>query len=175
MELHYAIKLTRLLLLSCRFLGCGLLGGLLGSRLLGSLLSSRLLDGLLCLGFLDSGLLDDLLRLGFLDNSLLGQLVRSSSLASGLSHLQTASSNSPLQSHTQVNSSLGSINLVVGTDVLEDGLARRASPVLQGRDGCGDHLSILGVSSRCLGLGGLLHLNRGSSSSVRHDDRDCPC
>merc|ERR1712127_743264 len=143
-------------LLGSRLLGSGLLGGLLGSGLLGDLLGS----GLLCLGLLSSGLLGDLL---------LSKLVRSSSLAGSLGLLEVTSSNCPLEGHADVDSGLGGINLVVGADVLEDGLAGGASPVLQGCDGGSNHDRVLGVGSRDLGLGGLLDL-RGSGGGSSHVD-----
>ena len=86
-----------LLLLGGSLLSCGLLGGLLCCGLLGSLLGC----GLLC-GLLGSGLLSLLDLFGLLDLlSLLGFL--------NLSSLELTS--------------LGGINLVVGHDILEDGLA----------------------------------------------------
>merc|ERR1719168_423613 len=105
---------------------CWLLGsGFLGSRLLGflccgllcSLLGSRFLGGLLHLWFLGSS---GLLGLGFLGSRLLGLLsqpVGACSLARGSGHLQAAGSNSFLEGQTQVDGSLGSIDLVVGAHV----------------------------------------------------------
>ena len=55
-----------------------------------------------------------------------------------------------------MRSGLVSINLVVGTDKLGDGLAGRSSPVLQGGDGRRDHLSVGGMVRRLLGR----HLGR---------------
>merc|ERR1739838_1225401 len=130
-----------LLLLWCSLLGSRLLGsllsGLLGSRLLSSrLLSSRLLGSflgsllwllgswLLCLldllGLLGLWLLNllDLLWLLNLDN-----LEASSSLSGCSGHLECSLGNSTLEGHADLDGSLDSINLVVGTDVLEDGLA----------------------------------------------------
>merc|ERR1719331_3763518 len=107
----------RLLCEDLLLLGGGLLGRLL--RLLGcGLLGSLWLRGLLCrlLGLLGCGLLG----LGLLG----GQLEASCSLlASGGS------------SHNR----LGSVHLVVGNDVLEDGLAGGSLLVLQALDGSGDH------------------------------------
>ena len=57
-----------------------------------------------------------------------------------------------------MNSGLVSINLVVGTDKLGDGLAGRSSPVLQAGDGRRDHLSVGGMVRGLLGDGG--HLGR---------------
>merc|ERR1711972_450534 len=116
-----------LLLLWGRLLGSWLLGSLLGSRFLGSLLwllsllGSRLLCLLDLLGFLGLWLLSllDLFGLLSLDN-----LVGSSSLTRSSCHLEDSLGNSTLEGQADLNSSLGSINLVVGTDVLEDGLAR---------------------------------------------------
>merc|ERR1712080_815492 len=152
--------------------GSSLLGGLLGSLLSGLfssrllscfpcwLLSSGLLGSLRFLGFLGLGLLGllDLLWLGNLDNPVLASSLarRSDSLESPLSH-------SPLEDQAHLDSSLGSINLVVGADVLEDGLAGRSSALLQGTDGSGDHDGVLGVGRR---LANLLDLR----SSSRHDE-----
>merc|ERR1739838_1046093 len=116
-----------LLLLWCSLLGSRLLGsllsGLLGSRLLSSrLLSSRLLGSFLgsLLWLLGSWLLCllDLLWLLNLDN-----LEASSSLSGCSGHLESSLGNSTLEGHADLDGSLDSINLVVGTDVLEDGLA----------------------------------------------------
>merc|ERR1712203_703511 len=127
---------VRLLLL----LGWGLLGGFLCS-----LLGRSLLGGLLCwgLGLLGSGSL--LLGGGFLGLSggllgllclwllglwlllslgLLGELEGSSSLlaGSGGSH-DGLGGDQLLEGEPDTSGSLGSINLVVSTDVLQDGLA----------------------------------------------------
>merc|ERR1711876_1077 len=111
-------------LFGCRLLCGGLLSSLLGSGLLGGLLCwllSLLGNGLL--SFLGSGLLDLLYLRLLLLLCLVADLVASSSLASGLGHLQGSGSNSTLQSHTKVDRSLSSINLVVSTDVLQNSLA----------------------------------------------------
>merc|ERR1719219_468758 len=108
-------------------------GGLLGWLLL-SLLGSRLLGGLR-LGSL--GLLG-LLGLGLLSLGLLG---------------------GELEAHA----SLSRIHLVVGNDVLEDGLAGGSLLVLQALDGSSDHAGIGGVGGR---LGSLLGL--GGFGSSRH-------
>merc|ERR1712141_784050 len=111
-------------------LGGSLLGSLLGSRLLGSFLGSWFLGSLLwllsllgsrLLGLLGLWLLSllDLLWLFSLDN-----LVGSSSLTRCSGHLEGSLGNSTLEGQADLNSSLGSINLVVGADVLEDSLAR---------------------------------------------------
>merc|ERR1719360_96975 len=171
-------------LLGSRLLSCGLLGSrLLGSRLLSSLLGggllsgllgSRLLSGLLggglLSGLLDGGLLSlRLLGLGLLDLlSLISELVAASSLARGLSHLQHTSGDFTLQGHTQMDGGLSSINLVVGTDVLQDSLTAAASSVLKSLKGSGYHNRVFGVGSRCLGLGGLNDLLGGSSGSGSH-------
>merc|ERR1719225_1950714 len=111
-----------LLLLGGNLLGSWLLGSLFGSRLLGSFLGSWFLGSLLwllsLLGFRLLCLLD-LLWLLSLDN-----LVGSSSLTRCSGHLKGSLGNSTLEGQADLNSSLGSINLVIGTDVLEDGLAR---------------------------------------------------
>merc|ERR1712137_568303 len=123
----------RLLAEDLLLLGGGLLGGLLcrllGGGLLG-LLGSGLLGGLRLLG---SGLLG-LLGLGLL----------------GCDHLP--------QGELDTHAGLGGVHLVVGHDVLEDGLAGGSLLVLQPLDGSGDHAGVGGVGSglgRLLGLGGL--------------------
>ena len=116
------LLLLRGSLLSCGLLGgllcCGLLGSLLCCGFLGSLLGCGLLCGLLgsgllslldLFGLLGLGLLDFLSLLGFLN---LSSLELTSSLASGLS-LDNGSG----------SKSLPEANLVVGHDILEDGLA----------------------------------------------------
>merc|ERR1719360_280502 len=167
-------------LLGSRLLSCGLLGGrflgsgLLSSRLLRSLLGGGLLSGLLgsrlLSGLLDGGLLClRLLGLGLLDLlSLISELVAASSLARGLSHLQHTSGDFTLQGHTQMDGGLSGINLVVGTDVLQDSLTAAASSVLKSLKGSGYHNRVFGVGSRCLGLGGLNDLLGGSSGSGSH-------
>merc|ERR1711990_820437 len=129
-----------LLLFWGSLLGSWLLGSLLGSRLLGSFLGSWFLGSLLwLLSLLGLWLLSllDLLWLLSLDN-----LVGSSSLTRSPCHLEGSLGNSTLESQADLNSSLGSINLVVGTDVLEDGLARRSSAVLEGSDGSSNHYGV---------------------------------
>merc|ERR1739844_818716 len=107
-----------LLLLRGSLLGGWLLGSFLGSWFLGSLLWLLSLLGCRLLCLLDLlGLLG--LWLLSLDN-----LVGSSSLTRCSGHLEGSLGNSTLEGQADLNSSLGSINLVVGTDVLEDGLAR---------------------------------------------------
>merc|ERR1711992_486908 len=128
---------------SLLLLGGSLLGGLLGSGLLGSwLLGSWLLCGGLlgCLLGLSSGLLGlgGLLGglLGLLGSRLLlglnglgglwllSELEGSSSLlASSSSSDDSLGGDQLLQGEPDTSSSLGSVNLVVGTDVLQDGLA----------------------------------------------------
>merc|ERR1712154_263567 len=88
----------------------------------------------------------------------LHQLEASSSLAALLGHLQCSLLDSSLQGHAEVLTSLGSVHLVVGADVLQDGLAGGAGPVLEGGDGGGDHHGVLGVGRGHLGLGNLLGL-----------------
>merc|ERR1739848_866677 len=63
---------------------------------------------------------------------------------------------------------LGSVNLVVGTDVLQDGLTGGALLVSEGLDGGLDHGGVGRVGSSNLGLGGHL-LGFGSSSSSHGD------
>merc|ERR1712088_419651 len=152
---------VRLLLL----LGCGLLGwclcSLLGSSFLG--LSGGLLD-LLCLWLLGLWLL---LSLG-----LLGELEGSSSLLTGGggSH-DGLGGDQLLEGEPDTSGSLGSINLVVGTDVLQDGLAGGALLVSQGLDGGLDHGGVGRVGSGGLGLGSSL-LDFGGSSGGHVD---CCC
>merc|ERR1719153_1539544 len=160
-----------LLLLGGRLLGWLLRllgGGLLGSLWLGgllcrllSLLGSRLLGGLR-LGSL--GLLG-LLGLGLLSLGLLGgQLEASCSLlASGSSSHNLLGGNHLPQGELDANASLSRIHLVVGNDVLQDGLAGGSLLVLQPLDGSGDHAGIGRVGGR---LGGLLGL--GGLGSSRH-------
>merc|ERR1712038_987655 len=145
-------------LLSCRLLGSRLLGGLglLSCGLLGSLLgllSSRLLLGLLGgLGLLSLGLLG-------------GQLEGSSSLfASRSGSDESLGGNHLLQGQPDSGGSLGSINLVVGADVLQDGLAGGALLVSQSLDGSLDHGGVGRVGGGSLGLGGLLGLGGGGGS-----------
>merc|ERR1719490_484298 len=134
-------------LLGSRLLSSGLLSRLLGSRLLGGLLSSRLLSSLL-----GSGLLG-LLGLGRL--LCLHQLVAAGVLAAGSSGLEGTLGNSPLEGQPDLDGSLGGIDLVVGDDVLEDGGAAGAGPVLESSDGSSDHHAVLGVGGRrLLGLRG---------------------
>merc|ERR1711970_546182 len=129
-EEHYLLLLWSSLLSS--FLGCWFLGSLLW---LLCLLGSWLL-----------GLLDLLWLLGLwlLSLRLLGgQLERSSSLlASSSCGNNLLGSNHLLESKTDTDSSLGSINLVVGHDILEDGLAGRSLLVSKSLDSSSDHAGI---------------------------------
>merc|ERR1711963_196962 len=119
---------------------CRLLSrGLLGRRLLGPLGS---------LWFLSRRLLGRLLlnHLGLLSNP-----VRSGSLASGSGgRFQGSRSDSLLQGEVEKLAHFGGVgaDLVVCHDVLEDGLARRSRPVLQGRDGSHGHVLVRGMR-RC--------------------------
>merc|ERR1712244_49540 len=123
-----------------------LLRGSLLCWLLGSLLCSRLLSSRI-LGFLGSFGLLSLWLLGLWLLSLLSllwllyfnKLVRTSSLSRGSGHLKGSLGNSTLECKADLDRSLGSINLVVGTDILENGLAGGASTVLEGGDGSSDH------------------------------------
>merc|ERR1719509_396006 len=118
--------IKELLLLGGSLLGSGFLGSFLGCGFLGSLLGLLgcglldLLDLFGLLGLLSLGLLDLLGLLGFLN---LANLEFTSSLASGLSLDNGSGSKSLPEGKLQWSSSLGSINLVVGHDILEDGLA----------------------------------------------------
>merc|ERR1712010_207943 len=156
-------------LLSSRLLGSRFLGSLLSSRLLGSLLSSWLL------GLLGSWLLSSLrlLSLGLLGLRLLslGLLSRqfegpSSLLASSSGRHQLLGSEHLLESQTDTDGGLSSVDLVVGHDVLEDGLAGGTLLVCQLLDGSCDHGGVGRVGSSYLGLGSLL----GLGSSSRHDE-----
>merc|ERR1739844_394865 len=161
-----------LLGLSGGLLGGGLLGlsgSLLGSRLLGGrllgLLSSRLLGRLL--GLLGSRLLlGGLLGLGSL--WLLSQLEATGSLlTSGSGSHDSLGGDELLQGEPDTSGSLGGVNLVVGTDVLQDGLARGALLVSESLDGGLDHGGVRGVGSGGLGLGSSLGFG---SSGGSHDD-----
>merc|ERR1712127_1170809 len=164
--LEASLLLSRLLggrllgggLLGSWLLGGGLLcGGLLGSRLLCCHLSGRFLGSLLCGGLLGSlGLL-----LGLGSNRELE--ATSALLAGSTSSHNLLGSDHLLQRDPDVDLSLGGVSdLVVGHDVLEDSLAGRTVPLLQGLDGGGDHAGEGRVGGRDLGLGGLLDL-RGSN------------
>merc|ERR1719273_563325 len=138
------------------------LGSLLGSRLLGSLLGSRLLSsgllGSLRLGSLLSLRLLSLLGLGLLGSGLLGGQFEgaSSLLASSSSRHHLLGSNQLPQGKLHTDGGLVGIgHLVVGDDVLEDGLAGGSLLVFEGLDGGHDHVGVRGVGGR---LGSLLHL-----------------
>ena len=49
-------------------------------------------------------------------------------------------------------SSLGSINLIVGTDIFEDCLTGRSTSVFEGSDCSSNHHGVLWMVSRCLNL-----------------------
>merc|ERR1712129_202026 len=148
-------------LLLCCLLGSRLLGSLLGSRLLSSgLLGSLGLGSLLSLrlGSLLGSRLLSLLGLGLLGSRLLdGQLEGTSSLlASSSSSHHLLGSNQLPQGKLDTDGGLVGIgHLVVGDDVLEDGLAGGSLLVLEGLDGGHNHVGVRGVGGR---LGGLLHL-----------------
>merc|ERR1712061_952411 len=135
--------MTCLLLLGGNFLGWLLCSWLLGCWLLGRwLLGCWLLGGRL-LG-LSGGLLCGLLGLGGLLRWLLGLL--SSGLLLGLNGLgslwflsELEGSSSLLQGEPDTSSSLGSVHLVVSTDVLQDGLTGGALLVSESLDGGLDH------------------------------------
>merc|ERR1711933_613387 len=163
----------RLLAEDLLLLGGGLLGGLLGGGLLG-LLGSGLLGGLRLLG---SGLLG-LLGLGLLSCGLLGgQLEASCSLlaSGGGGHDLLGCDHLP-QGELDADAGLGGVHLVVGHDVLEDGLAGGSLLVLQPLDGSGDHAGVGGVGS---GLGGLLGLgglgSGGHGSDLLAGSAILPC
>ena len=123
---------------------CGHLGGRFGS------LGRSLLDGRF--GSLGSSLLDG--RFGSLGSSLLleNKLVTAGTLPRLLGLLEGFLLNPLLQSLLDVETGPDSINVIVGTDVLGDGLAGRSPPVLQHGDGGGDHLSVGGMVDSLLGL-----------------------
>merc|ERR1719264_835333 len=107
-----------------RLLGCGLLGSLWLCGLLCwllSLLGGRLLGGLR---------LGSLGLLGLLGCGLLGLRLLGGQLEASCSLLASGGSSHNL---------LGGVHLVVGNDVLEDGLAGGSLLVLQALDGSGDH------------------------------------
>jgi len=117
-------------LLGGRLLGSGLLGG----RLLGGLLGSGLLSGLLgsgLLGLLGSRLLGGLRLLGLDSLGLLSELVGTSALAGSLGVLEGSRGKSPLEGHADLGGGLDGVNLVVGADVLKDGLTAGAVPLLR--------------------------------------------
>merc|ERR1712141_488789 len=118
-EIVYKVLLFGLLAIDLLLLG----GSLLGGGLLG-LLSSRLL---LCLDGL-GGLW------------LLSQLEGTGSLlASGSSSHDSLGGDELLQGEPDTSGSLGGVNLVVGTDVLQDGLTGGALLVSESLDGGLDH------------------------------------
>merc|ERR1712168_1009710 len=170
-----------LLLLWCSLLSSWLLSCFLCSWLLGSLLCSRFLSSFLgswflcsLLNCLLSSLLCWLLSLWLLCLWFLVSLLLSRGKFEGASSFLTISSSSYnllvsnhlFKSKTDTTSSLGSINLVVGNNILENSLAGGTLLVTKTLDGSSNHGGIGRVGSRSLGLGGLLDL-RGSSS-VRH-------
>merc|ERR1712045_1037663 len=106
---------------------------------------------------------------GFGSLGLLSQFEGASSLlASSSSSDDSLGGDQLLQGEPDTSGSLGSVHLVVGTDVLQDGLTGGALLVSEGLDGSLDHGGVGGVGSGGLGLGGDL-LGFGSSSSS-HDD-----
>merc|ERR550525_1330233 len=151
-----------LLLLWCSLFGrllCHLLGR---SLLLGS---SLLLGWSLSLG-LGWGL--GLLSLRFFGFGFLsGQFEGSSSLLTGSSggH-DSLGGDELLEGDPDTATSLGSVHLVVGTDVLEDGLAGGALLVSEGLDGGLDHGGVWRVGSRGLGLGGLFGFGSSGGGHV---------
>merc|ERR1712121_68891 len=145
--------------LCCRFLCSWFLGSLLSSWLLG-LLGSWFLSSL---SLLSSRILR-LLSLGLLSWELEGS---SSLLASSSSRHQLLGSEHLLERQTDTNSSLGSVHLVVGHDVLEDGLAGGTLLVCQSLDGSFNHSSVRRVGSSYLRLRSLLGLR---SSSFSHGE-----
>merc|ERR1719415_459411 len=145
----------RLLWEDLLLLGGGLLGWLLGLLRCG-LLGGLRLSSLLC--WLLSLLGSRLLGLGFLG----GQLEASCSLlaSGGGGHNLLCCDHLP-QGELDAHASLGGVHLVVGNDVLEDGLAGGSLLVLQPLDGSGDHAGVGGMGG---GLGSLLGLGGFGSS-----------
>merc|ERR1719290_352990 len=139
--------LGRRLLCSSWLFNTSLLGSkLFSSRLFGSsflafsllrLFSCWLLNGfwLLCNRLLNLGSFRLLLFLG-----LVTKLVASSSLlSSSCSHLESTSSYTLLQSCSHMHSGFGGINLIVSTDILENGLPGAPRSVLHSLDGLPNH------------------------------------
>merc|ERR1712184_118740 len=142
-------------LLGRSFLGRGFFswGLLLGSSLLlGWSLSLGLGRGLGLLSLRFFGLGG--LGFGFLS----GQFEGSSSLLTGSSggH-DSLGGDELLEGDPDTATSLGSVHLVVGTDVLEDGLAGGALLVSEGLDGGLDHGGVRRVGSRGLGSSSSSH------------------
>merc|ERR1719427_1564814 len=153
-----------------RLLGC-LLGWFL-SRLLGRLLGC-LLGWLLC-SFLGWFLVCLLCLLGLLCLLLFwllcllllcyfGQLEGTRSLSGFPCWFKSSLSKSTLKSQANLDGSLGSIDLVVSNDVLENSLTGGPTTVLKGCDGSSNHHRVLGVGSRLLSL---LHFSRCSVSHL---------
>merc|ERR1712038_1945828 len=149
-----------LLLFWCSLFG-GLLCHLLGRSFLGWSLSLGLSWGLGLLSLRFFGLGG--LGFGFLG----GQVEGSSSLLTGSSggH-DSLGGDELLEGDPDTATSLGSVHLVVGTDVLEDGLAGGALLVSEGLDGGLDHGGVWRVGSRGLGLGGLLGFGSSGGGHV---------
>ena len=161
--------LESLLLLGCGLLGSllsGLLsGGLLGGLGLSSLLGGGLLSGLRLLDLLGSGLLGSLGLLGLLSLGLLGlrllggKLEGSGSLLAGSGGRDDLLGGDHLpEGELDADTGLGGVDLVVGHDVLEDGLPGGALLVREPLDGGSDHAGVGRVGGRLgdlLGLDGL--------------------
>ena len=152
-------------LLGCRFLGCLLGSCFLGGGLLGCLLGSCLLGGGLLGCFLGGGFLSSWLLLWCL--GLLGNLEGSRGSCT-FDLFESSARDASLESEFEVSSSVVS-DLVVGADVLEDGLSGRSRSFFQGDDGGSNHFRVFGMISWFgfgLGLLGFL-----GWSSVRHFSR----
>ena len=142
------------------FFGSWLLS-FLGSSFLGSWFLS-LLGGASLLGSLLRDLGGPLLGLGLLQ--LGGQSEGASSLPSRSSGGHNlVGSNQPSERLPHQDGSLGRVNLVVGQDVFEDGLAGRTLPVSQAPDGVDDHGGVRWMVSRFLGFAGFLRLRDSST------------
>merc|ERR1712184_227326 len=135
---------------------------LLWCSLFGRLLCHLLGRRFLCRGFFGRGLL--------LGSSLLLGWSLSLGLGWGLGLLSLRffglGGDELLEGDPDTATSLGSVHLVVGTDVLEDGLAGGALLVSEGLDGGLDHGGVRRVGSRGLGLGGLLGFGSSGGGHV---------
>jgi hypothetical protein len=103
------------------------------------------------------------LHVGFrLGDLLLSKTERARDTSAQLDQLEGSGLDTSLEGGLETSVDLGDLiaDLVVGHDVLEDGMARGATTLLQGGDSGVDHDVVLGVVSRL-----------GSGNNVRHDDR----
>merc|ERR1719251_466854 len=156
----------------CLWLGRSslLLGSSLFSGGLG-LLNWSLFDDLLLGGSLWFLGLGSLLGLGGLRLGLLGGELEGSSalLSGGSSSDNRLGVDQLLESDPHTAGGLGSVHLVVGADVLQDGLAGGTLLVSESLDGSLDHAGVGGVGGGGLGLGSSL-LGSRSSGGGSHDE-----